>query len=81
MMLRRLDPSPNRRRRPSPSVRLGLAGLVAVGGAWLIGLWAVGVVLMVEAAFFVLLVWDDGRAAVSRSSQHDQVLDRWRQAR
>ena len=76
MSVRRL-PS---RRRLSPAVRLALAGLAAVGGAYLIGLWMVGVVLMVEAGVFVLFVWDDGKPAASRS-QTEQVLERWRQSR
>ena len=74
---------PRRRRRPSPSVRLALAGLAAVGGAYLIALWAVGVVLIVEALFFVLVIWDDGKpGAGQRSSQQPgQVLEQWRRAR
>ena len=73
---------PRRRRRPSPSVRLALAGLAAVGGAYLIALWAVGVVLIVESLFFVVFVWDDGRpSAANRSQQPGQALEQWRRAR
>ena len=39
---------------------------MAAAGAYLVALWAVGVVLVVEAAFYVLVVWDDGKPAPSR---------------
>lgn len=79
-MLRRLDPSTRKRRRPRPTSRLALAGGAAVGGAYLIGVWMVGLVLIVEAVFYVLVVWDDGKPA-STSTRPEQVLDRWRQSR
>lgn len=79
-MLRRLDPSTAKRRRPSPTSRLAVAGVAAAGGAYLIGVWVVGLVLICEAVFYVLVVWDDGKPTAARS-QHEQVLDRWRQSR
>ena len=79
-----MKPTPlRRRRRPSPSVRLALAGLVAVGGAYLIGLWVVGVVLIVESLFFVLVIWDDGKPGAGQRSQQQPgaALEAWRRSR
>ena len=67
------------RRRLAPSVRLALAALLAIGGAYLISLWMVGLVLISEAALYVLVIWDDGKPVAG--PQREQVLERWRQAR
>jgi hypothetical protein len=48
------------------------------GGAYLIAMWAVGVVLICEAAFFVLVIWDDGKP-VSQFAERDRIMQRWRQ--
>jgi hypothetical protein len=60
--MRLLPPS---KPRIAPHARLALAGAVAAAGAYLVALWAVGVVLVVEAVFYVLVVWDDGKPASS----------------
>lgn len=65
-----------------PVVELAAAVAVMLGGAWLIGWWAVGVVLIVVGA----LVSVDAvlRDEVDRQSKHqgsNEVLERWRRAR
>jgi hypothetical protein len=68
----------------SPVTQLVVAGCLLLGGAWLIGLWAVGVVVVV---FGLLLAADallrDGGAHLKRgeTTAHENVLERWRQAR
>jgi hypothetical protein len=60
-----------------------LAGVVALFiGAWLIGWWAVGCVLIL---FGVLIIGDailrEDRNTDSKRVFHDDVLERWRRAR
>ncbi len=50
-------------------------------GAYLIALWAVGVVLVVSAVFYVLVLWDDGRPSRAELPPVETVLDRFRQSR
>ena len=55
---------------------------VMLGGAWLIGWWAVGVVLLVFGALLALdalLRDEDGRD--DKPQLHNDVLERWRRAR
>lgn len=56
-----------------------------MGGAWLIAMWAVGLVLIV----FAVMVGADAvlreRAPASRTDEmrtrHEEILDRWREAK
>jgi hypothetical protein len=69
----------------SPIAQLVYAAAVAVGGAWLIALWAVGLVLILFAGLLgVDAVLRDGRPA-SKSDEmrtrHEEILDRWREAK
>jgi hypothetical protein len=64
-----------------PAVRLAIAALAGLGGAYLVALWAVGVVLMVEAAVYVVFVWDDGKPAKRELSGPEAVLEQYRRAR
>jgi hypothetical protein len=58
-----------------------MAGVVMAAGAWLVALWAVGVVLIVEAVFYVLVIWDDGKPAAGEArSPVEAVLDRVRRS-
>jgi hypothetical protein len=59
------------------------AGVIAMlFGAWLIGWWAVGCVLIL---FGVLIIGDailkEDRVADGKRVFHDEVLERWRRAR
>jgi hypothetical protein len=65
-----------------PAVELGAAVVLMLVGAWLIGWWAVGIVLVVFGALVALdaLLRDDKRRAALRGS-HDEILERWRNAR
>ncbi len=65
--------------RRRPMLQLGLAGLVMVGGAYLIALWVVGVVLMAEATFFVVVIWDDGKPKRELSGV-ERRLDQYRRS-
>ncbi len=55
--------------------------MVAAGAAYLVAVWVVGLVLIVEAVFYVLVVWDDGKPIPDTQSGVETVLERWRQAR
>ena len=63
-------------------VQLAVGVALMLAGAWLIGWWAVGVVLVL---FGVLIIADavlkeDGESD-SKRVFHDEVLERWRRAR
>ena len=60
-----------------------VAGVIAMlFGAWLIGWWAVGLVLIL---FGVLIIGDailkEDRGPQMKRVFHDEVLERWRRAR
>jgi hypothetical protein len=71
----------------SPSAQLLTAAGVMVGGAALIGLWMVGIVLMVAGAGWgvdALLRNDNTDTSATRRTvqdAHEDVLERYRQAR
>lgn len=68
----------------SPWVELLAALVVALFGAWLIALWAVGLVFIVFAALLVgdALLRDSGRAEKPEAqSRHEEILEQWRKAR
>jgi hypothetical protein len=65
-----------------PVVELAAAVVVMLFGAWLIGWWVVGLVLIVLGvlgAADAVLRDDDGR--VSKQQLSDEVLERYRRAR
>lgn len=68
-----------------PGFRLTVAALMALGGAWLVGWWLVGVVLIVIATCLALDAFfrDDGINDVADSKLRlaDEVLERYRRAR
>jgi hypothetical protein len=60
-----------------------LAGAVAIlGGAWLIGWWAVGLVLILSGVLAIVdaVLKEDDEPDTKRVF-HDEVLERWRRAR
>ena len=65
-----------------PVAELVAAVAVMLGGAWLIGWWAVGVVLVM---FGVLIAVDavlrDDVRRTSKNLPLNEVLERWRRAR
>jgi hypothetical protein len=65
-----------------PVVQLAAAVVVMLAGAWLIGLWAVGIVLFMLGAVTAAdaLLRDDDRRTVSNLPS-GEVLERWRRAR
>ena len=65
-----------------PVVELASAVAVMLGGAWLIGWWAVGVVLVVIGVFVAAdAVLRDDEGLERRSHATNEVLERWRRAR
>jgi uncharacterized membrane protein len=64
-------------------LQLAAAAGAIFGGAWLIGLWAVGVVLVIAglaAVADVLLRNSDRWDARQLGESHAEVLERWRRA-
>lgn len=65
-----------------PAVELGAAAVVMLFGAWLIGWWAVGVVLILLGALVAVdAVLRDDEGRPSKQQLHDEVLERYRRAR
>jgi hypothetical protein len=64
-----------------PIVELAAAVMAMLFGAWLIGWWAVGIVLIVLGAVVAVdaVLRDDDRP--SKHQLHDEVLERYRRAR
>jgi hypothetical protein len=64
-----------------PIVELAAAVVSMLFGAWLIGWWAVGIVLIVLGALVDVdaVLRDDDRP--SKHQLHDEVLERYRRAR
>jgi hypothetical protein len=54
-----------------------------LGGAWLIGLWAVGLTLFLLGVVIAgdALLRDDDRRIAQPSQSSSEVLERWRRAR
>jgi uncharacterized membrane protein len=65
-----------------PVVQLVAALVLMLGGAWLVGWWAVGLVLVAAglAVGFDAVMRDDRRRDAVRGS-HDEIIERWRNAR
>jgi len=65
-----------------PVVQLAAAVVVMLSGAWLIGLWAFGLVLFMLGLVVAAdaLLRDDGSRTVSNSPS-SEVLERWRRQR
>jgi hypothetical protein len=59
------------------------AGVIAMlGGAWLIGWWAVGLVLILFGVLIILdAVLKEEPEPKMKRKYHDDVLERWRRAR
>jgi hypothetical protein len=72
-----------RRRVSTPVLQLLAAAGVMLGGAWLISLWMVGLVLMVAGLGLGVdaLLRDSGAARKPRPHTHEDVLERYRRAR
>ena len=65
-----------------PVVELAAAVVVMLGGAWLIGWWAVGVVLVAVGALVAVdAVLRDDPGRQRKSLPSNEVLERWRRAR
>lgn len=67
-----------------PVAQLGYAAVLALAGAWLIAIWAVGVVLIVFAALLAAdaLLRDDATPEdAPTKTTHDEILERWRNMR
>lgn len=66
-----------------PVVQLTSAVVVMLAGAWLIGLWAVGLVLFMLGAVVAgdALLRDDDRRTSPGNQPSNEVLERWRRAR
>ena len=82
--MRLLPPLPKSQLRKlrSPIIQLVVAGAVMVGGAWLISLWMVGIVLMLLGLGLGAdaVLRDDGNATTQRHT-HEDILERYRRAR
>ena len=66
-----------------PVVQLAAAVVVMLAGAWLIGLWAVGIVLfgLGLLAGVDALLRDDDRRTSAKNLASNEVLERWRRSR
>ncbi len=65
-----------------PVVQLAAAFVVMLVGAWLVGWWAVGLVLIVAGVVIAAdAVLRESSDKSERLALHDQVLERWRRAR
>ncbi len=66
-----------------PVVQLVFAALVMLVGAWLIGWWAVGVVLVLAGLLVAVdaVLRDDTNVRESKQQLSNEVLERWRRAR
>ena len=66
-----------------PAVQLVAAVGVMLGGAWLIGMWAVGLVLFLLGVAVAgdALLRDDDRRTATPNQPSSEVLERWRRAR
>jgi ABC-type transport system involved in cytochrome bd biosynthesis fused ATPase/permease subunit len=64
-----------------PAVELAAAVATMLAGAWLIGWWAVGIVLILLGALLAVdaVLRDDDRP--SKQQLSDEVLERYRRAR
>ena len=70
------------RRLVSPPVQVVAAGAVMVGGAALIALWMVGVMLIVAGLLLALdALLRETPAAPEQVHGHEDVLERYRRAR
>jgi hypothetical protein len=84
--MRLLPPLPKRQLRKlrTPTAQICVAGVVMVGGAWLIAAWMVGIVLMLAGCLLgvdALLRTDDNASRRSLQSAHENILEQYRQAR
>ena len=77
-----------RRRRISkalsrPTAQIVYAAIVALFGAWLIALWAVGLLLIVIAVFLCVdaLLRENKPTKPAQLTRHEEILERWRNAR
>ena len=72
------------RRLRSPQAELLVALAAAVGGAWLIALWAVGLVIIVFAMLVAAdaVLRDSGKSEKPvEQTRHDEIMEQWRKAR
>jgi hypothetical protein len=84
--MRVVPPLPKRQLRKlrTPTAQIVAAGVVMVGGAYLIAWWMVGIVLMLAGLMLgvdALLRTDDNTARRSLQSAHENILEQYRQAR
>jgi hypothetical protein len=72
-----------RRRVSTPVLQLLAAAGVILGGAWLISLWMVGIVLMLAGLGLGVdaLLRDSGGSSLQRPHTHEDVLERYRRAK
>ena len=78
--MKRLVVSKLRRRVSSPTAQLlsAFAGMIA--GAWLIGLWMVGIVLMVSSGLWAADALLRSVPERRDYSKHESILERYRRA-
>jgi hypothetical protein len=63
-------------------LQLAVGVIAMLAGAWLIGWWAVGCVLILFGVLVILdAVLKDDRGPEMKRVFHDEVLERWRRAR
>ena len=68
-------------------IQLAFAAIIALGGAWLVGWWLVGIVLIVIAGCLAAdaVLRDDGKNAENvaqvKHQLADEVLERYRRAK
>jgi hypothetical protein len=63
-------------------LQLAVGVIAMLAGAWLIGWWAVGCVLILFGVLTIIdAVLKEDRAPEMKRKYHDDVLERWRRAR
>ena len=66
----------------NPVAQILYAAALALFGAWLIAMWVVGLVVILFALFVgVDALLREGRPAKKPETRHDEIIERWRNAR
>ena len=71
-----------RARAASPIAQIVYAAALALFGAWLIAVWVIGLLLIIFAVIIGLdALLREGKPAAKPETRHEEILQRWREAR
>ena len=69
-------------RAASPIAQIVYAAALALFGAWLIAVWVIGLLLIIFAVIIGLdALLREGKPAAKPETRHEEILQRWREAR